>query len=55
MIPKGQVKISIKKSTDIRLNEVLKTMIKESPEKYDEKTPYNSIITWLIDRAKGNH
>lgn len=54
MIPKGQVKISIKKGTDIRLNEVLKMMVKESPDKFDEKTPYNDIISWLIDRAKGN-
>lgn len=54
MIPKGQVKISIKKGTDLRLNEILKQMIKTSPDKYDEKTSYNDIISWLIDRAKGS-
>lgn len=49
-LPKGYARLSIKKSVDARVQKVKARMIQEEPDKYDERTSYSDILTWMLDR-----
>jgi hypothetical protein len=49
---KGFNKISISNATDARLKRMKRRMMAEEPEKYDDETSYNTLISWIIDRAE---
>ena len=52
MIPKGDYKISIRKSTDQRLRRIKQEMIRPDPETYDETTSYNTVVMWMIGKLR---
>lgn len=52
MNPNKYPKISVKHSTRNRLNNIRKLMCEHEPDKFDQYTSYNTVISWLIDTAK---
>ncbi|MDU9376302.1 hypothetical protein McpSp1_09050 [Methanocorpusculaceae archaeon Sp1] len=52
MIPKGDYKISIRKSTDVRLRRIKQMMIQTDPDTYDETTSYNAVVMWMISQLR---